>query len=158
LFVGCLPFIRKLTVYGASAGGMRDLILACKNMTLFDSDINQVELSKRLKLGMDIQRQQREQELAQAALDDHVNLRIEVQRIVDIGTDEEVLEAVGIDHPEQLRATLADLEGELASSLDKEKRGDVDVLKKRFLQKGIRVCKNTIQVLQGAEKAGLVME
>ncbi|KAK7473095.1 hypothetical protein VKT23_001195 [Stygiomarasmius scandens] len=158
LFVGCLPFVRKLTVYGASAGGMRDLILACKNMTLFDSDINQVELSKRLKLGMDIQRQQREQELAQAALDDHVNLRIEVQRIVDVGTDEEVLEAVGIDHPEQLQTTLADLEGELASSLDKEKRGDVDVLKRRFLQKGIRVCKNTIQVLQGAEKAGLVME
>jgi len=158
LLVGSLPFINKLCVYGASAGAMWDLANACTHLRLCDSDVSATELSRRLKAGIRLQREREEKAAAQAAFDEEVNMRIEAQRFVDIGTDEDMLEAVGVHHTEELPLILMDLQSELAKVLEKERQGRVDVLKRKFLLKGIRVCEKFTRIVEGVEETGLEIE
>ncbi|THU90552.1 hypothetical protein K435DRAFT_864183 [Dendrothele bispora CBS 962.96] len=150
LFIGSLPFIRTLRVHGANAGSMRDLVRACIHLRVYDSDVSSEELPKRLRLGMQLQRERQARVAAQAALEEEIKMRIEMQRLVDEGREEEVLEAVGAYRVDDVPRVLIDLQSELASMLEKERMGDVDVLARRFLQLGIRVCEKVVRILNRA--------
>ncbi|THU79445.1 hypothetical protein K435DRAFT_785839 [Dendrothele bispora CBS 962.96] len=146
LKIESLPYINTLRVYGASAGGMRDLVLACIRVRVRDSDVSDHELLKRLRRGY-------EREASQEALDDEISMRIQAQRLVDEGTDEEVLEAVGVKRIDEIPSALIELRNELVVLLEKEQRGDVDVLKRRFVEKGIRVSEKAAGIYNDVRAA-----
>ncbi|KAF5365185.1 hypothetical protein D9758_005346 [Tetrapyrgos nigripes] len=90
------------------------------------------------------------EEFDQAALDHETAIRITTKAIVDLGTDEDVLEALGVNVVDgvgdvhEVQSVLGDLRRALSRALERGRCGDVDVLKRKFLQKSIRVCENIV--------------
>ncbi|THU90561.1 hypothetical protein K435DRAFT_781198 [Dendrothele bispora CBS 962.96] len=152
LETGSLPSIHTLRVYGASAGDMGDLLQACNHVRVYDSDVSLPELRERLARGMMLKAQRFEhrmklmsdrfaQDIAQAMLNDEIGMK----RLIDEGTDEEILEAVGAHRVGDVSGILIELRSELAILLAKEQRGEVDTLARGFVEKAIRVCEKAVR-------------
>ncbi|KAF5357656.1 hypothetical protein D9758_007442 [Tetrapyrgos nigripes] len=91
--------------------------------------------------------------LSQAALHDETVMRQKMRSLVIIGSDRDVLEAVGVTVPRDARAV--DVEHVLAVQYDHTERlrhmaqlerngGKVDFLEKSFSQRCVRVCRDVL--------------
>jgi len=151
LYAGSLPFIENLRVYGASAGAMWELLNACNHLRQFDSDVSPIEISRRFKVGFQLQREREQKEVVLSMFEEELRLNIKTWQLVDTGTDEDILEAVGAHHVEDLPMILVDLRNELVNVLEEESQGHVDVLLKKLLFKAIRVCEKFSPMVHGVE-------
>jgi hypothetical protein len=152
-----IPFtnVRRLCMYRVPVGSMNSIIQACPNLHEYDSDMglqNLVKCSEMgTKLALEKERARRQEQIAQAVLDDEIKMKMRMQDVVNSGTDEDVLEVLGLGvgvagevDVKEVKLTLAELRRELSKTLRKEKNGQVDVLARNFLQKCIMVCEKIV--------------
>ncbi|KAF5371339.1 hypothetical protein D9758_004085 [Tetrapyrgos nigripes] len=80
---------------------------------------------------------------SQAEINHEIGVRMRIKTVVDLGDVEDVLQALevsvadGVVDVNEAKSVLVDLRQSLSDTLERERRGDVDVLKRKFLQKDL---------------------